>query len=60
MDSDVSFKNLLDDICKKFTPEVKNNLSTQTCFVCLLHLANEKSKKYIIEIFSYYVFQILN
>ncbi len=44
MDSEISFRNVLDNISEKFTPEVKSNLSTQTCFVCLLHLANEKSK----------------
>jgi hypothetical protein len=44
MKTDLSFKNVIDSISKKISPEVKNNISTQTCFVCLLHLANEKSK----------------
>lgn len=40
----MSFKYILDSVTKAVSSEVRNNISTQTCFVCLLHLANEKSK----------------
>jgi hypothetical protein len=38
----MSFKSVLDSVSKTVSTEVRNNISTQTCFVCLLHLANEK------------------
>jgi hypothetical protein len=42
-----SFYKIMDNLNKNITKEVSTNISTQTCFVCMLHLANEKSKSYI-------------
>ena len=43
----VDFKAVVTDLSKKMEKNVLDNISTSTCFVCLLHLCNEKSK-YII------------
>ncbi len=37
-----TFKQLISSVSCNLDSEIKSNLSTQTCFVCLLHLANEK------------------
>lgn len=48
MEEGVSFDRLIKNVSLNLSKEVKNNISTQTCFVCLLHLANEKSIIYLI------------
>ena len=40
----VDFKAVVTDMSKKMEKNVLDNISTSTCFVCLLHLCNEKSK----------------
>jgi hypothetical protein len=39
----IEFKNVIDSMSNNLTQDVIDNISTPTCFVCLLHLANEKS-----------------
>ena len=43
----VDFKTVVKDMSEKMDKNVLDNISTSTCFVCLLHLCNEKSKLYI-------------
>ena len=43
----INFQNLMGDISNNLSKEVLNNISTPTCFVCLLHLCNEKSKFFL-------------
>ena len=38
-----SFANVVGDIPKQMPIEIANNVSVPLCFVCLLHLANEKN-----------------
>lgn len=40
----IDFKQVITNISSNLGKEVLNNISTPTCFVCLLHLSNEKSK----------------
>ena len=40
----LTFDNIIDKISETLDTKILNNISTSTCFVCLLHLANEKSK----------------
>jgi len=42
----IDFKQVITNISSNLGKEVLNNISTPTCFVCLLHLSNEKSKIY--------------
>jgi hypothetical protein len=42
--NETNFKYVIESIQMNLEKEVLNNISTPTCFVCLLHLANEKSK----------------
>jgi hypothetical protein len=46
VDEPMTFKNIIETVTENLSFEVKSNISIQTCFVCLLHLANEKGKKY--------------
>jgi hypothetical protein len=39
----VDFKQIIASVSNNLSKEVLNNISTPTCFVCLLHLSNEKS-----------------
>jgi hypothetical protein len=39
----LEFKTVIDSMRNSLSQEVIDNISTPTCFVCLLHLANEKS-----------------
>ena len=39
----VDFKTVVKDMSEKMDKNVLDNISTSTCFVCLLHLCNEKS-----------------
>ena len=41
-----SFKQVYHTIPKKISGSTAKNLSVPICFVCLLHLANEKVSKY--------------
>jgi hypothetical protein len=49
-DTPLDFKQIISAVSSNLSKEVLNNISTSTCFVCLLHLSNEKSNfnKYII------------
>ena len=40
---DIEFKSVINSISNTLSKDVIDNISTPTCFVCLLHLANEKS-----------------
>jgi len=40
----VDFKQIIGSVSNNLSREVLYNISTPTCFVCLLHLSNEKSK----------------
>ena len=42
----LTFDNLIEKISETLDTNLIDNISTSTCFVCLLHLANEKSKEY--------------
>ena len=46
-EDDMTFKYILDSVTRSVSSEVRNNISAQTCFVCLLHLANEKGNNLI-------------
>lgn len=39
----LTFDNLINNISDNLDKKIIENISTSTCFVCLLHLANEKS-----------------
>jgi hypothetical protein len=41
----VDFKTIVKNMSKDLTNETINNISTPTCFVCMLHLCNEKNLK---------------
>jgi hypothetical protein len=41
----IEFKDIIGNVSHNLSKEIINNISTPTCFVCLLHLSNEKSKK---------------
>lgn len=41
----VDFKKVIQSVSTNLSKEVLSNISTSTCFVCLLHLCNEKSKE---------------
>lgn len=41
--SEIDFKDIIGNVSNNLTKEIINNISTPTCFVCLLHLSNEKS-----------------
>ncbi len=43
-DSDINFREVINNISDTMARDGVTNISTSTCFVCLLHLANEKSK----------------
>jgi hypothetical protein len=46
-DSDIiEFKDIMDTVSHSLSRDVISNISTPTCFVCLLHLSNEKSNYY--------------
>ncbi len=40
----LTFKEVLKNMKKNISKDIIDNISEETCFVCLLHLANEKSK----------------
>ena len=40
----ITFDKIIDKISETLDTKLLDNISTSTCFVCLLHLANEKSK----------------
>ena len=40
---EIEFKTIINSISNTLSKDVIDNISTPTCFVCLLHLANEKS-----------------
>ncbi len=40
---EIEFKSIISSISNTLSKDVIDNISTPTCFVCLLHLANEKS-----------------
>jgi len=42
-DYTLTFREVLENIKKSLSKEIMDNISDETCFVCLLHLANEKS-----------------
>jgi hypothetical protein len=42
-DYTLTFREVLENIKKSLSQEILDNISDETCFVCLLHLANEKS-----------------
>ena len=42
---EVYFSKFMETLNNLFGNEIKERISPQTCFVCLLHLANEKGKK---------------
>lgn len=39
----ITFQQLVKSVSQKLTKDNKNNISSQSCFVCVLHIANEKS-----------------
>ena len=39
----LTFRDVLENIKKSLSKDILDNISDETCFVCLLHLANEKS-----------------
>jgi len=41
-EEECNFKKLMESLARSVSEEVKKNISPQVCFVCLLHLANEK------------------
>jgi condensin complex subunit 2 len=41
----IDFKTIVKNMSKDLTNETINNISTPTCFVCMLHLCNEKNLK---------------
>jgi len=43
----LTFKDVLENIKKTLSQDIIDNISEETCFVCLLHLANEKSNIFI-------------
>jgi hypothetical protein len=49
----IDFKQVITNISSNLAKEVLNNISTPTCFVCLLHLSNEKSKFILIFRFNF-------
>lgn len=42
-DFTLTFRDVLENIKKILSKDILDNISDETCFVCLLHLANEKS-----------------
>jgi hypothetical protein len=42
-DHSIGFKEVLGSVSMNLSKDVISNISTPTCFVCLLHLSNEKS-----------------
>jgi hypothetical protein len=38
----MTFLSVIDTVAENLSLEVRSNISAQTCFVVLLHLANEK------------------
>jgi hypothetical protein len=44
--NDIEFKDIIGNVSNNLSKEIISNISTPTCFVCLLHLSNEKSKFY--------------
>ena len=40
----VDFKTVMTGMSNKIEKNILDNISTSTCFVCYLHLCNEKSK----------------
>lgn len=52
-DYTLTFRDVLENIKKILSKEILDNISDETCFVCLLHLANEKSN-----LFSLYTYLI--
>ena len=40
----MTFDNVINKISETLDEKIIENISTSTCFVCLLHLANEKGK----------------
>ena len=45
LDEKIDFKTIVKNMSKDLTHETINNISTPTCFVCMLHLCNEKNLK---------------
>ena len=43
----IEFKDIIGSVSNNLSKDIINNISTPTCFVCLLHLSNEKSRLYI-------------
>lgn len=39
----IEFKDIIGNVTDNLSKEIISNISTPTCFVCLLHLSNEKS-----------------
>lgn len=43
----IEFKTVINDLTKKMDKHSVDNITNSTCFVCMLHLCNEKSKLYL-------------
>ena len=46
--NNIEFKDIIGTVTNSMTKELINKISTPTCFVCLLHLSNEKSIFYFL------------
>ena len=44
----IEFKDIIGNVSHNLSKEIISNISTPTCFVCLLHLSNEKSTNIIL------------
>lgn len=55
---DCDFRKLISTVSKNVGADVKKNISSQTCFVCLLHLANEKGNYRIIVLITNILFPL--
>jgi hypothetical protein len=42
-DNEITFKKLYEETEKNLNPEMKSSVNDSSLFVCMLHLANEKS-----------------
>ncbi len=54
-EDDITFKMVYENTLKSMNPEMKNNLNDSMLFVCMLHLANEKSKYF----YLFFIFRLL-
>lgn len=52
----VTFTAIFETMKKTISAELLNSISKETCFVCLLHLANEKSKHSLILSMAFLLF----